>query len=446
MTFEAFCRAPSRARVALLGLGRANAAVLAWLRHMGATVTVYTERMPDRATECAPLVVGPFPDVFGEEVLVRSPGIRPDIPPLSRAVARGALLVSETELLMALAPCPIIGVTGSDGKTTTASLIGSLCRAAGHRVWLGGNNGTPLLPSVFEMTPADIAVLELSSFQLMTARRAPDVAVITNVTPNHLDWHVDMTEYVAAKCRIFTPDTRLVTNAENAVTRAIGAGREGTVLFSPDPDACAGDHITVKNGHIELYERGTCRRFDGLDGFYLPGRHNLENLLAAIAAAAPYIADTTPGVALPHFRGVAHRLQYVDTVRGVRYYNSSTDTSPTRTAAALSALDACPLVIAGGRGKGVSFLPLGEALSRKAKGVYLYGEAAREIAAALPQGYPHKIFERFGDAFASAAADATDGDTVLLSPACTAFGEFRDFEQRGEVFCRLVEALAKERK
>ena len=447
MTFEAFLSAPSRASVALLGLGRANGAVLSWLHGHGGKATVYTERLPDREwAENAPLVLGPFPEDFAEDVLVRSPGIRPDIPPISRALARGALLVSETELFMALAPCPIIGVTGSDGKTTTASLIAALCSAAGHRVWLGGNNGTPLLPSVFEMKPSDVAVLELSSFQLMSARRAPDVAVITNVTPNHLDWHVDMAEYVAAKRRIVAPTTRLVTNAENAVTRAIGEGREGTVFFSPDPDLCVGDCITVKNGRVELLERGTCRTFEGLDGFRLPGRHNVENLLAAIAAAAPYITDTTPSAALPHFRGVAHRMQYVDTVRGVRYYNSSIDTSPTRTVAALAALGGHPLVIAGGRGKGVSFLPLGEAFSREAKAVYLYGEAASEIAAALPRGYPHKIFDRFGDAFTAAVADATEGDTVLLSPACTAFGEFRDFEQRGETFCHLVKELAKERK
>ncbi len=455
MTIDAFCKAPAANTVALIGFGRANRAVLQWLKARGGTATVYTEQPlpPDTAsldTAGVTLKVGAFPAVFPEQVLVRSPGVRPDILPIARAVRGGTLLVSETELFMATAPCKIIGVTGSDGKTTTANLTAELLRAAGHRVWLGGNNGTPLLPRVAEMVPGDIAVLELSSFQLMTARVAPDTAVITNVTPNHLDWHTDMTEYTAAKCRIFSRGTRLVLNGENPITRKIGLEREGrTVFFSPDPPAdivTASGLVYTENGKVVLGEGDTRRTFSCLDSFFLPGRHNLENLLAALAAAAPFITDEAPAVALARFRGVTHRLQYVGTVRGVRYYNSSIDTSPTRTAAALAALSACPLVIAGGRGKGVPFTSLGVALRRHAKAVYLYGEAAVEIAAALPDDFPHKIFERFGDAFGAAADDARDGDTVLLSPACTAFGEFRDFEERGEVFCRLVKRLAEERK
>lgn len=453
MTLEAFSQAPRGASVALIGFGRANRAVLLWLLKHSARATVYAEQEPpERAALAAagvPLVVGTFPKAFGEDVLVRSPGVRPDILPIVRAVERGALLTSEIELFMALAPCPMIGITGSDGKTTTANLTAELLRAAGYRVWLGGNNGTPLLPHVSEMAPTDMTVIELSSFQLMTARRTPDVSVITNITPNHLNWHIDMAEYTAAKCRIFSPQTRLILNWSNATTRRLGREREGRTLFfslEPQEDMASYDRICIENG-AAVYREGTaCRRFACLDRFRLPGRHNLENLLAALAATAPYIPDAAPDVALAHFGGVAHRLQYVDTVGGVRYYNSSIDTSPTRTAAALEALDACPLVIAGGRGKGVSFLPLGEALARHAKAVYLYGEAASEIAAALPQGVSHHVFERFGDAFSAAAGDAVPGDTVLLSPGCTAFGEFRDFEQRGEAFCRLVKALAKERK
>ena len=454
MTFEAFCKAPNTYTVALIGFGRANRAVLRWLKEKGGSATVYAENAPpDMAvfdSKSVSFRVGQFPAVFREQVLVRSPGIRPDISPIARAVESGALLTSETELFMALVPCKIIGVTGSDGKTTTANLAAELLRAVGHRVWLGGNNGTPLLPQVPQMKHTDIAVLELSSFQLMTVRATPATAIITNVTPNHLNWHTDMAEYTAAKCRIFSPTTRLVLNGEDPITRAIGQGREGnTLLFSPKPPAdivTADGLVYAENENVVVRERDGIRAFLCLEHFRLPGRHNLENLLAAIAATAPYLTAEAPAAALADFRGVAHRLQYVGTVCGVRYYNSSIDTSPSRTAAALAALDACPLVIAGGRGKGVSFAPLGEALRRFAKAVYLYGEAAGEIAAALPAGLPHKIFERFGDAFSAAAHDARDGDTVLLSPACTAFGEFRDFEQRGDTFCRMVRELAAERK
>ena len=445
MTFEAFCKNPAACSVALIGFGRANRAVLRWLFARGGTATVYAETPPpDRASLEAlgiPLVVGPFPCVFPQNVLVRSPGVRPDILPIARALSRGALLVSETELFMATAPCPLIGVTGSDGKTTTANLTAALLRVAGHRVWLGGNNGTPLLTRVPEMTSSDMAVIELSSFQLMTARQTPDTAIVTNVTPNHLDWHTDMAEYTAAKCRIFSPETRLVLNGNDPVTREIGRAREGNTVFFSPRDLQENALAYADKEDVVLREGGACRRFSCLSHFRLPGRHNLENLLAAVAASAPFIDNKAPGLALLDFHGVPHRLQYVDTVRGVRYYNSSIDTSPSRTAAALSALGAHPLVILGGRGKGVPFSPLGAALKAHAKAAYLYGEAAGEIASALPKDFPRKIFSRFAEAFAAAAEDAGVGDTVLLSPACTAFGEFRDFEQRGEVFCRLVKEL-----
>ena len=462
MTLEAFLSAPSSFRVALLGIGRANRAVLAWIYAHGGTATVYTEApVPDDAgEECAhygvPVFVGEFPAVFAQQVLVRSPGIRPDIQAIKRSLAAGALLTSETELLMALLPCKCIGITGSDGKTTTANLAAALLGAAGHRTWLGGNNGTPLLPAVSQMRGSDVAVLELSSFQLMTVRQPPAVAVITNITPNHLNWHSDMAEYKAAKCRIFSGGTRLVLNAENTATREIGQGREGrqTLFFSSRAqNGCFATDIVAESGalyasgnEVILREGGTHRAFPCLDRFLLPGKHNLENLLAAIGATAPFLTATAPRLALQDFRGVKHRLEYVDTVLGVRYYNSSIDTSPTRTAAALAALDARPLVIAGGRGKGISFAPLAAALHKNAQAVYLYGEAAGEIAAALDPNFPKRVFSRFKDAFLAAANDAKVGDTVLLSPACTAFGEFRDFEERGNAFCRLVEELATERK
>ena len=457
MTLEAFCKTPACFSVALLGFGRANRAVLAWLRERGGTATVYTEApLPPEventyAEHGVVFHVGAFPAVFTEQALIRSPGIRPDIPAILRSVAAGALLASEVELLMSLLPCRCIGITGSDGKTTTANLTAALLRAAGHRVWLGGNNGTPLLPAVSQMRESDIAVLELSSFQLMTAQRAPEVAVITNITPNHLNWHTDMAEYSAAKCRIFAADTRLVLNAENAQTRKIGESKEKEVIFfsssakgadfATDIVADSGAVYALSND-VVVTEKGTRRAFSCLHSFSLPGKHNLENLLAAIGATAPFLSDAAPHAALRDFRGVAHRLEYVDTVRGVTYYNSSIDTSPTRTAAALAAIGTRPLVIAGGRGKGVSFAPLVTALEAHAKAVYLYGEAAKEIAAVLDPQFPHKVFSRFADAFLAAAGDAEEGDTVLLSPACTAFGEFRDFEERGEVFCRLVQGLA----
>ena len=437
---------------ALLGFGRSNGAVLDYLAGKGYACTVYSEA-PLRETDATALAargievsVGKFPLRFSEALLVRSPGLRPDRAEILASVEAGSVLTDETALMREALPVPLFGITGSDGKTTTANLVSALLAGAGYRAFLGGNNGVPLLPRIGEMRAGDFAVAELSSFQLMTLPRAADYAVITNVTPNHLNWHVDMTEYQAAKCRIFGKETYLVLNAENEITRRIAAARAqlcpiaATVLFAIKERAVAGcaDAVFPREGAVIYRRAGREQRFDCLADFRLPGRHNLENLLAALALTLP-ITGGAGLKALCEFSGVPHRLQRVAAVAGVTYINSSIDTSPTRTAAALSALGGRPLVIVGGRGKGISFAPLGDALAARAKAVFLYGEAAEEIATAIGGRVPLLVCDRFAEAFWGAARAAERGDTVLLSPGCTAFGEFRDFEERGETFCRLVE-------
>ncbi|MBQ3063893.1 MAG: UDP-N-acetylmuramoyl-L-alanine--D-glutamate ligase [Clostridia bacterium] len=457
MKFSDFCRCPRGVRVALLGFGRANRAVLDWLLAGGALPTVLTEQAPDAEAVAylqrvgVPLLIGGFPPQIDADVLVRSPGLRPDLPLLAAHRAAGGLATEESALTRTLLPCPLIGVTGSDGKTTTAALSAALLRASGKRVWLGGNNGTPLLGRIAEMRETDVAVMELSSFQLIEMPLAANTAIITNITPNHLNWHTDMAEYVAAKCRIFDIHTRLITNGSCALTRAIGdahiAAGGRAVFFSQSPLDCenGAGQIFTEGDSVLHREDGKLLRYPCLADFRLAGKHNRENLLAALAATAPYLTDDAPSRALPHFYGVPHRLQYVATVGDVRYYNSSIDTSPTRTAAALSALGIKPIVIAGGRGKGIPLKPFGELLAKNTKAVCLYGEAAGEIAAGLGK-LPHTLHTAFAAAFAAAVAFAAAGDTVLLSPGCTAFGEFRDFEERGSCFCRLVKELAAERK
>lgn len=436
----------------ILGFGRAGRAAADYLLSHGGRVTVFDEKpLPPEVRETfhargVRFCEGAFPPEFPGEVLVRSPGIRPDIPPILAALARGAELTSETELFFDACPATVIGVTGSDGKTTTTALIAALLHASGKRVFCGGNNGTPLLPRVQEMTGTDFAVLELSSFQLMTLERAFAVAVITNLSPNHLNWHRDLAEYIAAKCRIFRRAGRLVTNADCALTRNIAEEAEEAgvpvTLFSLSSHFSdrkkervypEGDHVVVA-GENEL-SSFDCRCFR------LPGRHNLENLCAALGATAPYLSRRTVPAALSAFRGVPHRLQYAGTVNGVDYYNSSIDTSPSRTAAALSALTCRPLVIAGGRGKGIPLTPLADALAEHARAVFLYGETAVEIAEELSGRVSATVFGTFREAFSAASASAMPGDTVLLSPGCTAFDQFRDFEERGEVFLQMVAAL-----
>ncbi len=437
------------ADVALLGFGRAGQSAADFLLSHGNVPTVYAQGgVPDgvRAHYAANGVrfYDDFPETFGESVLVRSPGIRPDIPPVRRAMARGAVLTGEADLFLSHTPATVIGVTGSDGKTTTSNMIAALLRATGRHTVLGGNNGVPLLSHLDTLTARDFAVVELSSFQLMTAP-APDIAVITNVTPNHLNWHTDFTEYATAKCRICTGATRLVTNVACDMTREIGSRARIPVTWFGErcEMPSRGDHVWIDGDALCLQTVFGSETVSVFRDFRLPGKHNRENFAAAVAAVLPFVKKTHILTVAREFRGVRHRLEYVDTVDGVTYINSSIDTSPTRTAAALSALDRSPIVIAGGRGKGIDLSPLAASFIAHARAVYLYGDTAEELARMLAERVPCEAHTQFADAFRAAAEYAKSGDTVLLSPGCTAFGEFRDFEERGEVFCRLVENLKK---
>ena len=422
-------------RIAILGFGRSGKAAVDFLGVGGAELTVYDAQEPtplERARYEARGVrfaIGPFPYCFPEEILVRSPVLRPDLLPIARAVALGAVLTSETQLFLEHCKAPVLGVTGSDGKTTTASLAACLLRGAGHTVHLGGNNGTPLLAQCDRIKPTDIVVLELSSFQLMTPGAPLCAGVITNLSPNHLNWHVDLHEYARAKCNIGANGMRfLAYNAEN-----------DALCSAVKPLSVARKSFAVQGKTILLTDASGTREYGIPRTFSLPGRHNAENLAAALALTEELGEWKATSAALADFHGVPHRLQYVDTVRGVRFYNSSIDTSPTRTAAALSALETPPIVIAGGRGKGVSFAPLGDALAQRAKAVCLYGEAGDEIEAAIGGRVCTHRHHTMEAAFYTAAALAKDGDAVLLSPACTAFDQFRDFAHRGAVFCELVQ-------
>ena len=421
--------------VAVLGFGRSGRAATDFLLERGADLTVYDAVEPPDAvrafysTRGVRFCIGAFPSCFSQRLLVRSPVIRPDHPAIAASLATGALLTSETELFIDRCAARVIGVTGSDGKTTTTTLIARLLRGAGHTVYLGGNNGTPLLPRVGAMTSSDLVVLELSSFQLMTLARSPEIAVITNITPNHLNWHTDMAEYVAAKRRIFTQGAKhLVLNAAHADV----GGDLPTTLFS-----ATAQEFTLRTG-------GNACRYPVPSEFLLAGQFNRENLAAAYAAVKDLVPYDTVPAALADFHGVAHRLQYVDTVAGVRYFNSSIDTTPSRTAATLTAFGERPVVLVGGRGKGLSLDPLRAVLRRNARVLVAYGETAAEMSRRLEGIIPIHVFDDFSAAFYACARMARAGEAVVLSPACTAFDQFRDFEARGAAFVTLVKELKRE--
>lgn len=448
---------------AVVGLGISNLPLIDLLLSQGATVVARDRKSRaelGNVADClekmgVTLRLGEaYLEELTEPVVFRSPGLRPETPQLRRAAQKGAKITSEMELFFELSPARVIGITGSDGKTTTTTLTYRFLQAeralhGGGRVFVGGNIGAPLLPLVEEMTEADIAVVELSSFQLSDMQISPWRAAITNLSPNHLNWHADMAEYVAAKANIFRQagNTALVTNAENGDCLCLAAECGAPVtLFSSEktePEEfplLAADTVYVRNGMIERSGEPIL----ALSDIRLPGKHNVENYMTAIALTAGLVSREAIQQVAQEFEGVPHRLERVAEKNGVTFINSSIDSSPTRTVAALSALQEPPIVICGGRDKHVPFDGLAQALGKRARAVVLTGEAAEQIQKALEQAQvPVPVYREpdFDRAVALAVSLARPGDTVLLSPACTSFDAFRNFEERGERFRALVEKL-----
>lgn len=443
--------------VAVLGLGISNRPLLDLLLAEGAQITARDKKEKDAFADwCAPYVArgvrflcgAEYLSDLNEQVLVRAPGLRFDTPAIAEAVARGAILTSEMEIFLSRTPATVIGVTGSDGKSTTSTLIYEILCRAGHRVFLGGNIGNSLLPRLPEMRAGDYAVVELSSFQLHTMRRSPHIAVVTNLSPNHLDYHTDFAEYVAAKRNIYLhpPCSRLVLNMENAETRALAAGAPCTVVgFGAD------GAISVRDGQICAFGKPVL----AVEDIRLPGKHNLENYLAAIGAVGELASPAVLRAVATTFAGVPHRLQIVAEREGVTYINSSIDSTPSRTAAALSALKQYAghiVLILGGYDKHIPFAPLAAPVCNVARAVVLTGATASAICTALTASeaylaHPIPLYKvpQFDDAVKLAMQLAEVGDIVLLSPACASFDAFENFVARGERFCALVQADSKKK-
>lgn len=454
-----------RKTCAVVGVGVSNLPLIRFLRAHGARVTARDRKTAQElgsiADELTALGVSTrlgadYLDDLSEEVIFRSPGLRPDLPAFLEAVDRGAQLTSEMEWFLECTPATVIGVTGSDGKTTTTTLTylfleEERLRRGGGNVYVGGNIGEPLLPYVERMTEADIAVVELSSFQLQTMQVSPARAAITNLSPNHLDWHRDMTEYISAKTNIFRHKgcKRLVLNAENDLTAALAktALVPVTLFSSAGKPVGAEKSVYEKDGWIMLDNGITARGILRADEIRVPGRHNLENFMTAIALTDGLVSPESIGTVAERFRGVAHRMERIRTVGGVTYYNSSIDSTPTRTAAALAAfgdMGIRPIVICGGYDKHIPFAPLAEALAKYAKAAVLTGATAQAIAQAIREcpaanGLPVLLESDFHRAVETAKDFAQSEDTVLLSPACASFDAFRNFAERGETFRAIVE-------
>ncbi len=385
-----------------------------------------------------------------ENLVIRAPGVYFHLPQLTDARRAGVVVTSEMELFFDLCPCPIYAITGSDGKTTTTSIIAAMLKEQGFTVHLGGNIGRALLPIVDDISPDDRAVVELSSFQLLSMRPSPAVSVITNVTPNHLDVHGEMQEYITAKKHVFLHQnalSRTVLSADNATTLAMADEVRGQVMtFSRHTHPLCGAYCD--DGQIFMgYYGQTLPLFPSAD-IRIPGLHNVENYLAAISAVWGEVSPHNIHKVAKEFAGVEHRIEFLREVGGVKWYNDSIATSPTRTIAGLRCFPEKIIVIAGGYDKKIPFEPLAPEVIAHVKTLILLGATADKIAHAVtshPDYNPDTLqilrVTDLPEAVKTAAEISQDGDIVSLSPACASFDSYPNFEARGRHFKELVQCL-----
>ena len=450
--FETYFRSLRGKRIAVFGLGVSNRPLVRLLLEFGCDVLgcdrTPREKLEEEVLElersgCKLSVGEAYLEGLEADIVFRTPGMHPGNPALEALRAKGAEVTSEMEVFFEVCPCTILAVTGSDGKTTTTTLVSEMLKAAGKTVWLGGNIGTPLLPLVRQMKDDDFAVVELSSFQLMDMKRSPHIALITNLAPNHLDVHKDMEEYVEAKKNIYRFQSQcdtLIVNADNEITAPL-TGNGATRAFSRQG----------KNVHVRLegdmITRGGVAVLDKKD-ILIPGEHNVENYMAAIAAVEGLVDDETIRNVAKNFGGVEHRIELVRIKDGVRFYNDSIASSPSRTIAGLKSFREKVILIAGGYDKHIPYDVLGPYICEHVKTLVLGGATGPQIREATVNcseykpGCPEIIdCPDFASAVKAAADAAVSGDVVLMSPASAAFDQFRNFMVRGEFFKKMVKEL-----
>lgn len=448
-------------RVALVGLGISNMAVARYLAAKGARVTACDQKeaaaLGARHQELAKLGVqfqlgrDYLRNLERFEYLFMTPGMPKNLPVFQKAQQAGVLFSSEMNLFFDLCQANIVGITGSSGKTTTTTLVGEILSAAGFPTYVGGNIGRPLVEEAAQLDPLAWAVMEISSFQLELLHESPQIALVTNVTPNHLDVHPSMNDYIAAKSHIFQyqkPHDWAVFNADNDITRQMAASAPGRVAWFSrrhmvDRGAC------VVDGRIMIAREGTLSEVCRADEIKLMGLHNVENVLAAVAVAD--LVGCSAGAmhdVVTSFTGVEHRLELVREAQGITYYNDSKATSPVEAIAAINAFDKPMVLIAGGYDKHLPFDELADVIIKKVKAVVLLGATRDAIATAIEAAarksghtIPVSLATGLEDAVAQAKAYAVPGDVVLLSPACASWDMFANFEERGHKFREIVRLL-----
>lgn len=447
-------------KVAIIGLGVSNKPLIEYLYSLGAKITVFDNREQekidadiwDKVTNYNLkyyLGEGYLTNLKGFDYIFRSPSCRPDLPEIEVEVNRGAILTSEIEMVLKLAPCKTIGITGSDGKTTTTSLIYAILKEK-YKCFLGGNIGTPLFAKISEMKPEDIVVLELSSFQLMNMELSTNIAVVTNISPNHLNVHKDYQEYIDSKANIFKYQDGngiLVINYDNEITKDFAKQANGKVVYFSRreklPNGVIFDEDTVKICDNDL-RRHVINRKD----VKIRGLHNIENICAAIAATKDLVSPEEQRQAIMEFTGVEHRLEFVRELDGVKWYNDSIASSPNRTIAGLNSYNERIVLIAGGRDKHLDYDPIAKPIIEHVDTLIVMGETAEKIKNAVTRELENqkktlKIIKvaNVEEAVKTAREIAKPNEIVLFSPASTSFDMFKNFEERGKKFKEEVNKL-----
>ena len=452
MTVDEYKNLIKNKNVAVVGIGVSNLPLIDFLLSCGAKVTACDKKERSEIEETAKgleengvslkLGTGYLSDL-DFDIIFKSPGIRPDIPEFNEARENGAVVTSEMELFFELCPCKKIAVTGSDGKTTTTTLICKVLEKAGHKCHLGGNIGRPLIGDIEIIKAGDVAVLELSSFQLFTMKKSPEIAVVTNVEPNHLDWHKGFEEYKVSKENIFnfqTENDLIILNMDNKNSCDMWEKRKGKGrFFSRNNEVDEG--AFVSDGEIFIKSCGNTVKIMDVSDIRLPGSHNVENYLAATAAVFDFVSPDDIKYVAQNFGGVEHRIEFVREIDGIKFYNDSIASSPTRTMAALNSFDQKLILIAGGYDKKIPFDELGEKINEKVSELVLVGHTADKIKTAVETAGNETnitVCEDFEQAVLTAYKKAKPGDIVILSPACASFDLFKNFMVRGETFKNIV--------
>ncbi len=461
--YTAFCEYINNKTIALVGLGISNLPLVSFLYECGAKkVNVRDLKKSSDSSEVLKATAngaevylgGAYLDNLNEDIIIRTPGIRPDIPAFLEAERLGSRITCETELFLEYVPCTSIVVTGSDGKTTTTTLISKILESSGWRVFLGGNIGKSMLPQIKEITGEKcISVSELSSFQLMNCHFSPNVAVITNLSENHLDWHKDMAEYLEAKKNILAHQNSMdkaVLNFDNLHTAACDTNGE-KVYFSyqvPEKLMKESAFVFLRNNAIFLKNEKKEEQILSVDSIILPGKHNVENYMAAIAATSEFATKNAVKEVAETFGGVEHRIERIRELNGVVYYNSSIDSSPSRSTAALRAFQEKVIMIAGGYDKNLDYTALGDEICTHVKTLILCGATTEKIKSAVINSSMYKenmpqilLCPDFYQTALLAQKNATQGDVVILSPASASFDLFKNFEERGKLFKKIVMEL-----